>query len=401
MTREEIEKALHDEGGAYQRLRRVMDAWCALWFWPLTDTDGAMPPTVDEWDRRVRGLLGTHVEARTAKEKRDAEAPSARRPVVAVLGVTWTDLQLAEDIDLSLANALPSRRCSSSTVATRLRGYRRAPGLLPLELDFATVFAGGGFDLQVGNPPWVRPDFDEAAALGEFDARWALEGKMATTRAQGLKEQTLSSPKAIDYYLDELVSVAASRGLVGAESRFPALVGLRPDLYRCFMEQAWRNSTEEGVSSLIHPESHFTDEKAARLRGQTLHAATSALAVINELQLYPEIHNLVSYGVHVYGARPGESEVLDGDVALPPGHGRAVLRPPGLRQEPGLKDAAGNWDVATHRARIITVNKEVLGTWHALLEDSPFLCFRPGWSTPSTSDCCGAGQTCDCARLAV
>ena len=37
MTREEIEAKLNDLNGAYQRLRRVMDAWNALWFWPLTD----------------------------------------------------------------------------------------------------------------------------------------------------------------------------------------------------------------------------------------------------------------------------------------------------------------------------------------------------------------------------
>ena len=30
-------------------------------------------------------------------------------------------------------------------------------GFFHWELRFASVFADGGFDLQVGNPPWVRP----------------------------------------------------------------------------------------------------------------------------------------------------------------------------------------------------------------------------------------------------
>ena len=38
VQREQIEESLADEAGAYRRLRRVMDAWTALWFWPLTDT---------------------------------------------------------------------------------------------------------------------------------------------------------------------------------------------------------------------------------------------------------------------------------------------------------------------------------------------------------------------------
>ena len=30
-------------------------------------------------------------------------------------------------------------------------------GFFHWDLDFATVFERGGFDLQLGNPPWVRP----------------------------------------------------------------------------------------------------------------------------------------------------------------------------------------------------------------------------------------------------
>lgn len=370
VTREEIETALQNQDGAYQRLRRVMDAWCALWFWPLTDTDGALPPTVDEWIDGLRGLLGTHVEARTAKDKRDAEARARGGQSSLFSGVTWTDLQLAEEIDLSLANALPVAAVLEQHSWLRVcEDVAARQGFFHWELDFATVFARGGFDLQVGNPPWVRPDFDEAAALGEFDARWALEGKMATARAQELKEQTLSSPQARKYYLDELVSVTASRALVGAESRFPALVSLRPDLYRCFMEQVWRNSAEAGVSSLIHPESHFTDVKAARLRQATYARLHRYWQFINELQLYPEIHHLVSYGVHVYGrARTSPTFLMATSLYHPDTVERSFVHR-GFGQEPGLKDPMGNWDVTPHRARIIAVDQEVLGTWHALLED--------------------------------
>ncbi|MBR7503179.1 hypothetical protein KCW65_24185, partial [Mycobacterium tuberculosis] len=48
ITRAEIETKLADENGAYRRLRRIMDAWCSLWFWPLTETQIA-PPTIDQW----------------------------------------------------------------------------------------------------------------------------------------------------------------------------------------------------------------------------------------------------------------------------------------------------------------------------------------------------------------
>src|SRR5699024_7929819 len=37
VPRGEIEKAFANRDGAFRRLRLVMDAWSALWFWPVTE----------------------------------------------------------------------------------------------------------------------------------------------------------------------------------------------------------------------------------------------------------------------------------------------------------------------------------------------------------------------------
>ncbi|HLR43825.1 MAG TPA: DNA methyltransferase, partial [Brevibacterium sp.] len=49
VTREQIEKSLADANSAYQRLRLVMNAWCALWFWPVLPGDDVAPPTFHQW----------------------------------------------------------------------------------------------------------------------------------------------------------------------------------------------------------------------------------------------------------------------------------------------------------------------------------------------------------------
>src|SRR5699024_771395 len=72
VTRAEIEAILADPNWAYQRLGRVMDAWCALWFWSLTETEIG-PPSVEEWIDACEQLLGRSTdESKSQKAAREA-----------------------------------------------------------------------------------------------------------------------------------------------------------------------------------------------------------------------------------------------------------------------------------------------------------------------------------------
>ena len=66
------------------------------------------------------------------------------------------------------------------------------------------------------------------------------------------------------------------------------------------MDQTWRHASPKGVVTLVHPESHFTDEKAGLLREHTYLRLRRHWQFINELMLY-EIEHQKRYGVHVYG----------------------------------------------------------------------------------------------------
>jgi hypothetical protein len=366
VSREQIEESLADEAGAYRRLRRAMDAWCALWFWPLTDNARTVggeivePPTVQEWIDALTDLLGTPV-----KETR-GESKFGQYNLFDVSN--WEELGQAEETDLLLAQAKSPELVLEQhpwLAVTDLVASRQ--GFFHWELDFAPVFARGGFDLQVGNPPWVRPDFDEAAALAEFDVTWALEGKIETQRANQLRAKVLADPRAKNFYLSELGSVVSTREFVSSPILYPHLTGLRPDLYRCFMEQTWRNSASRGIVTLIHPETHFTDEKAGHLRQVTYERLRRHWQFINELKLY-EIHHLVAYGVHVYGHMQPPSFLNASSLYHPDTIVRSFAHV-GSGAEPGLKDLDGQWDVRPHASRILLVDDETLAAWKASLEE--------------------------------
>ena len=180
-------------------------------------------------------------------------------------------------------------------------------GFFHWELDFATVFARGGFDLQVGNPPWVRPQTEVDALLAEGDPWWQLALKPSEEDREAKRDTTLALPGIRDLVIDGTTDVNVTTEYLGSTQAYPLLAGLQPDLYRCFMEQTWRRSSQSGIVTLVHPESHFTDEKAGLLREHTYRRLRRHWQFINELILY-DIDHHVRYGVHVYGS-PMTSQV--------------------------------------------------------------------------------------------
>jgi len=239
-------------------------------------------------------------------------------------------------------------------------------GFFHWQLDFATVFERGGFDLQVGNPPWVRPRSDVEALLAEGDPWWQLAVKPTQAQITVKRAETLAIEGIVELLVDGTADVSATAAFVGAPQNYPHLAGLQPDLYRCFMEQTWRHGSTRGATGLIHPETHFTDEKAGLLRGATYARLRRHWQFVNELSLF-EIHNLVSYGVHVYGAVQEPNFYMATSLYHPDTVDRSYAHD-GSGVEPGLKDENGNWDLRPHRNRIITVDNDTLRTWHAVLE---------------------------------
>jgi hypothetical protein len=357
VSREEIEQSLSETDGAYRRLRRVMDAWCALWFWPLTEEE-VEPPTLEQWYDALGMIVGRNTTKASAARQGQDTLDSA---------TTWDQLDDLEHNDRVFAGASMIKDVLTKHPWLSLcESIAERQGFFHWTLEFAPVFAHGGFDLQAGNPPWVRPEWNAADVLAEFEVRFALEGKMAASRQDELKATALLDSANLAEYSQLAGDQIALREAVSSPSLFPHLVGLRPDLYRCFMEQTWAHQSRRGVTGLVHPETHFTDEKAGLLRAVTYSRLRRHWQFVNELVLF-EIDHHVSFGIHVYG-RAQEPRFLMATSLYHPDTVARSLKHDGSGEEPGLKDAEGNWDLRPHKNRILHGEIEMLSTWHAILE---------------------------------
>lgn len=357
VTREQIEAVLRDENGAYRRLRRVMDAWCALWSWPLT-TD-VEPPDWDQWVGGLEAILG--VPPKAGKFEKHGQISLAG-------DLSWQDLDLAEGNDRTFAQALPIDRALDGFPWLKVAAeIAETQGFFHWELDFAPVFELGGFDLQVGNPPWVRPDWDEAGVLAEFDPWWQLADKAAESVKVLKRDGILTNPGAREEFLDERADQAGITEHLGSGVDRPVLAGLRTDLYRCFMERTWRSMTSSGTVGLIHPESHFTELRARNLRRETYRRLRRHWQFRNEKRLF-EIGNTREYGVHVYGIA-GDVRFVQGASLYHPDTAARSFEHDGSGSIPGVKDDAGGWDLRPHRERIVEITELQLSAWAALIDE--------------------------------
>ncbi|MHA7306396.1 DNA methyltransferase [Arthrobacter sp. TMN-49] len=368
VPRAEIEAKLADPNGAYQRLRLVMDAWNALWFWPLTEkaTGGATPPSIDEWIEGLEGILGTP-PPETSSRKYGFNPEQGNLFGAA----TWRELNAAEENELILAGASRIDQVIDSSPWLRVCQHVAVnQGFFHWELDFASAFGRGGFDLQVGNPPWVRPDWDEKSINAEFDPWWQLASKPSRSELEARTLEAGADLVHSEFVQNQAVAMAGVRAQLTSVGLYPLLSGLRPDLYRCFMERTWRSSTTLGCVGLVHPESHFTEEKAALFRSITYRRLRRHWQFKNKKKLFEDLTDQLDFGIHIYGAERNSPEFLMAASLYQPDTVERSFGHDGSGLPPALKTPEGEWDTRPHAERIIRVDETVLEVWAKIL-DSP------------------------------
>ncbi|WP_145011190.1 Eco57I restriction-modification methylase domain-containing protein [Kocuria salsicia] len=356
VTREEIEAWLEDPNSAYRRLRLIMDAWCSLWFWPVTlREDAPEPPTFEEWLTSIRKITGSKF---TVKSNQQAEYFGRSE-------TEWETLQNIEtmfpadramNID-SLLSETPWLR-EAQRIAKEQRFFH-------WELDFAAVFSRGGFDFQVGNPPWVRPDIDMTTLLGESDPWWVLTDGADEKAKRTRHEQTLQLSGAKNIVLSSSTEMTALAEYFGASSEYPELQGMRPDLYRAFMAQAWRHGVSGSSIALIHPPTHLLDAKGGSLRRMTYRRLRKNWIFINGEKLF-DIDSKKEYSVCVYGNEREPNFAYSYGLYHPLTASGSEFHN-GDGPEPGMSNEAGR-DLRPHASRIQRVDRDTLMGWHALLE---------------------------------
>lgn len=355
VSREEVESALHDPDGPYQRLRLAMDAWCALFFWPVT-TD-VEPPDLVQWINALEGLLGVSGKPTDAYQIGFVEIVEG-----------FSELADLDDLEKTYYGM---RDVAALLLDHRWLGVVREisqqEGFFHWELDFAQVFHRGGFDLQLGNPPWVRPIWQDDETLSEFEPFFTLQEKIPESILKRRRTEVLSSPEVAVRYLEELSSWAGLNRHLRSDIEHPVLRGVQSNLYTNFIERTWRSSGGSGIVGLLHPDGHFIDANANVLRAETYVRLRLHAQFTNKFGIFEDVSSSREFGINVYG--PRQSCGFRNLASLfHPSTLDASLTHDGRGDSPGLQDLQGRWSKEPHSSRVAKITEPVLMNWARLFD---------------------------------
>ena len=350
----------------YRRLKLVMDYWCALWFWPIGEAERL--PTRDDFLSEVSLVLtgsvfqpglGPNQTVDLFGEEYAEHAAELAQRITNEIGMLDLDSLFEQFPRLKFVDELAKRR--------RFHHW---------ELVFADIFYGkrqdgserGGFDLVLGNPPWIKVEWKEAGVLGDFDPSLVLRKHAAVELTRGRDEAFERFRGLREAWIEEMEDAEATQGFLNAQQNYPALMKQQTNLYKCFLPQAWMIAGEHGVSGFLHPEGIYDDPKGGAFRREVYRRLRSHFQFANELKLFAEIDHHTAFSVNIYGrqfATPAFNHIAN---LYAPATVDASLEHSGEWDVPGLKDEQGRWNTNGHRSRALNVDAAALGTFASLYD---------------------------------
>ena len=235
------------------------------------------------------------------------------------------------------------------------------------ELEFADLFAErGGFDLILGNPPWIKLGWNEQAVLSDTHPEFAVKNMNATQTAGQRKVALVNQPTKTIYF-SAYEAMSGQQNFMNALQNYSVLKGQQTNLYKCFLPQAWVFGNKEAVSSFVHPDSVYDDPNGGVLREVLYPRLRKHYKFTNELKLFAEVDHHARFSVNIYCNSLGMSFDVIANLfdaaAIDQSYDDSIVG-----TIPGIKDEYNNWSVKGHPGRVVRIGKKELSIFAKLFD---------------------------------
>lgn len=364
--KEKLAEARFGKNAPYFKLKRVMDYWCSLWFWDVRDA--AELPSRKQWYDEVAAILDFKPEEKkeplyTPKPK---QGDIFRNEEQGELKFYRKEEEkdafqeaIAEYVTDKRQELFSSRR---QQIIAQLNAQHR---FFHYQLEFIEVFRErGGFDIAVGNPPWLKLLFEEKGLMSEVFPELEIR-KVSAPKVRKLQSSFLEVPAHQEAYFDEYVGTESAATFMNAYQNYPLLEGQQTNLYKCVLENGFQWISEKGFLGLLHPESVYDDPKGQPLREEIYQRLRYHFQFQNAFNLFAEVAHREKYGAHIYSGRKGEIDFISVNNLFHPSIIDGCFIHDGKGDCGGIKikDEASDsyvWNIKPHKSRLVHFTEKQL-----------------------------------------
>ena len=362
IAQEKIRAELESQSGSFPRLKLLMDAWCAFWFWPLDHVEEL--PSKKAFLAAAGLLLG---EKPPVKEL---------RPLISA--------NLGFEIDLLMnaaQNEVPNTGMLADTVSWfgASREITDEQNFHHWELVFSEILGPSakidGFNLVVGNPPWIKVGWNDSNILCEIEPLLGVK-ESRSNEFNRKRIRLLDSPKNKIFYAIQYKKSAGNVTFLNSERIYSELIGVQTNLYKNFIHKSWEIVSNLGIYGLLHPNGVFDDPNGGKFRKAIYSRLCRHFHFRNELKLFPDVGNAMHFGLNIFKGNHGEpmfsaiSNIFHPTTIKGCQSHKDITAP-----SPAIKSDDGKWDFRGHINRIIEISKNELELFSNLFESeniSPF-----------------------------
>lgn len=347
--------------GPYARLKFAMDYWCALWFWPIDKAD--LLPTRSEFLADMGFILEGTIDtfASVSKEVKMGQIsmfPSEAEQLVMDMTEQYRGMGVVD---------IP-KLCAQQPRLALVRQIAEQNHFMHWELEFADLFAErGGFDLVIGNPPWIKIEWNEQGFLSDEQPLFAIRDLSAAKTAM-LRNNIFSSVPIIqELYVREYENMVGQQNFQSSVCNYEELVGVKNNLYKSFLPQAWYIGNKKGFSAFLHPNSIFDDSNGGRFRQLLYPHIRKHFRFENEFKLFQDVGNAMKYSLNIYSNTPSNSFEAIFNLFHPSTIDYCYSFD-GNAEVGGIKDNNENWNIEGHRDRVIKIDQNALKLFSKLID---------------------------------
>ncbi len=177
----------------------------------------------------------------------------------------------------AITTARLAEHLAGNTVDGRLAGIARSfSDIQPFfhwQLEFPEVFADGGFDVLLSNPPWEHVELKEQEFFSARDAHVAAAGTQAE-RSRLILELVTQNPSLHHEYTEALRVLDSSRLFLGRSNRYPLTGRGRINTYAVFAELSRGTLNSRGRSGVVVPSGIAFADTTKHLFGELMQRRT-------------------------------------------------------------------------------------------------------------------------------